>query len=285
MNKLLKLSHPLSLLNFIEDHPKASINDIQKIIDNGGDINETDIEGNTVLMKSLKNYNVAKLLISKGADVDAVNHHRTPAILMALLNNLPITYDLIKKTKNINQMSYSRQQINDIFPERYLLLSAIRHTPEYVEELLKSGADPNKYTFQPALTYALQFNEECVPLLLQYGASMTFNHDVSYPLFVAINDNSKYLKEILHKTPDINVVHRDLTAFHCAAFNNPEVLPLLIRHGVKIDKPYLEKTLLDFPNNPEKKENLLRSLEIVNTLEEKQELSVKNNQKAKVRKL
>ncbi len=85
---------------------KASIEEINKIINNGVDINNgIDKDGNTILMRAVyyDHYDACKLLIEKGANIEAKNKNGYTALLHAAAKgHIAICKILIDNGANLN---------------------------------------------------------------------------------------------------------------------------------------------------------------------------------------
>ena len=134
-----------------------NINEIKPLI-NINNINKKDIIGNTPLLNSIKQYNfeVTKLLLEKGADVDIPDNDNITPLMHIIkkmkIENISAFDNFVSKVKNINAI--------DNFG-RSSLMYALMHNKHYIiEKLIDLGAkinivDNNDNTM---LLYAIKFN-------------------------------------------------------------------------------------------------------------------------------
>jgi tetratricopeptide (TPR) repeat protein len=97
LKALYLLGHDPSTYTVIPESPKE-VEDVQKIIDTGLDINLTDDEGRTALMYAAGwgHKEVLKLLLSKGASPNRADNHGTTALIFAIVEGRDETVSLLE---------------------------------------------------------------------------------------------------------------------------------------------------------------------------------------------
>lgn len=263
------------LLTYVIKNQELNIEKIKEFLDKGADVNGSTLLGKTILMHCLDNYDVAKYLLEKGADPDLIEKNGHSSLLMAITKNLPIISELINKTKDINQKFYIRSDIPENKVLDNALLAAIHYAPKYVEQILEKGATPDEQANNGILpiVYAIAYNPECVLPLLKYGANVNYQNTMQYPLFFAIQKNSIYLPDILKSSPDVNEKHGTRGSFECAITQSPETLPILLKHGVKVDLKALEESYRCSVHQPLNRANILKSIDLLVALKEQKEIT------------
>lgn len=128
-----------SIFDFITHDNKLTyiIENIDRYLENNGDINATNREGNTLLMKavSIGYYDLADYLIEKNADISITNNKGENALILSA--NYPYILNLlINNNADINAVDNNRKTALHYACEGGDLYS--------VKLLIKSGADINK---------------------------------------------------------------------------------------------------------------------------------------------
>ena len=158
----------------------------EALVKMGADVNVRDREGNTVLfyITSPKNYNLVKLLLSRGADLAATNnegkkfkyydtyyHYFVEELghnfYDAVNNNIIKVQELLKKGVNLDTRDVSIEDWNMIH------LAVYRHNPRMIEVLAKGGVDINAKiggNICPLEKAVYERDIECIKMLLKCGA-------------------------------------------------------------------------------------------------------------------
>ena len=194
--------------------------DAKRFLDNGGDINKVNKEGNTFLMlASLKGkYNFAKMLIDKGADINHKNNNGDDALKYAA--------------------GFGEKNI--------------------VELLLNHGADIHssysytKNIFTSALlSYSRNKSEVqgAVKLLIDNGADLHFYHQdgMDSLYYSALNGYSEVVNSLLNKNVDINTTYKGKTPIMIAAEKGyGKIVMALLKKGADTSVTnYQGKSILD----------------------------------------
>ncbi|XP_051167818.1 ankyrin-3-like [Leptopilina boulardi] len=99
---------PHAVTNDISMKSFLNIHELKKYFDNGGDIEEKDIDDYTALHKAVENeyYEVVEFLLSKGANINAMTElNETPLHIAAQIRNKRIVILLLEKGANINAIT------------------------------------------------------------------------------------------------------------------------------------------------------------------------------------
>lgn len=166
--------------------------------------NEQDINGNTYLMKYIKEENTlkAKELIAKGVDLKSINNDKDDALLLATkLGNKDIVEELLKKEVELNSIDNERKtallisiknknyditkllieaganvEIIDIDENTALHLAVKNGDKELVELLINKGANVNRIDLNkdtPLLLTAKLKKGDIMDILIKNGADVT----------------------------------------------------------------------------------------------------------------
>ena len=211
MQLLIKKGANVNAVNKIGETPLMWCNhDIQKtklLLQNGADINAKAKSGNTALLIACVGsgqYEMVRLLLSKGADAKAINElgqsalHRT-----AMFGDTATAALLLSNGADVNACSKQK--------ETALRGAVTNENKQMVYWLLRKGADPN-----------IADSYDAVPL--------------SYA--VVLNDK-EIVQAILDKTTNINCVDIDgLTCLMWACYDeheNPAIINALLKKGARVD--------------------------------------------------
>lgn len=178
----------------------GQVDDVQVLIHNGADVNQTFEKGITPLHLAIINdqENIAKILIESGARISTAdtNTNATPLHMAALYGRLNIASLLIEKGADVNAI----MKFN-ITP---LQVATQFNQPKIVELLLKSNttkvdlADQDGFT---ALHFAAQNgNEDIAKMLLDRGANVNAQDKTknATPLMIASENNHPKVVHLLH---------------------------------------------------------------------------------------
>jgi hypothetical protein len=187
----------------------CDVKKIQKLIDEGADVNSIDDASELPLLFTTisfcKNFNVVKLLVKNGANVNSTNSHGDTIIMDILhdndINNKDINNILFFIQKNINinaKNSNGDTALIIIFKNQY---AEIEDKIKGIELCINNGADINvkNNDGKTALFYACKQNKlNIVKLLLEKGADPRIGDDPNIPLEIAKEENfSDRINELL----------------------------------------------------------------------------------------
>ena len=184
-------------------------------------------------LQSPETYLIIRHLFKSGISPDLQDRNGKTALHRAILKgvNSQIFVELLKHGSNM--------EINDINNESPLHLAFKHHNYEFVQELLKYGANPNHQTTNDGYGSTL-LHEACehgnlllTKILLEHGADVNAadNHKQT-PIHLAIiegifgEQEIEVIKELLRNGANVNLKDSDgFTPLHEAAFKTmPEVL-------------------------------------------------------------
>ncbi|KAL3849932.1 hypothetical protein ACJIZ3_011814 [Penstemon smallii] len=139
----------------------------------GVDVNESDFKGKTPLHCAAENGHptLIRLLISKGAEIEAVYDYETPLLAAASKWKKEAVKILLDRNANVGINSFpnsaSRLSLNPV------MLSILNQSIECLDMLLKAGADPNTRScgLTPLVRAAFGKDTEYMKLLLKAGAN------------------------------------------------------------------------------------------------------------------
>lgn len=207
----------------------GDVETIKRYLEQGGNAN-AKVGREILLHQAVRNQNnkMVKLLISKGADINAKNAYRyTPLYLAVEKNNKKIVELLIAKGADVN----SENRYDGITP---LHLAVDKNNKEMVELLIAKGADINaKNKYGDTALYGA--NKEVTELLIAKGANINATNNYGDTL---LHYASKEVAELLiAKGLNINATNNDGdTPLHLAAKNDKtEVIELLIAKGADVN--------------------------------------------------
>ena len=204
------------------------------LISNGADVNAKDGGGDTPLYQAAMHNapEVAELLISNGADVNAKGMDVTPLHQAARQNAPKVAELLISNGADVN----AKDRGHDT-PLHEAACSDARHVAEL---LISNGANVNALKSDGALLhYAATYNATKVAeVLINAGADVNEGYGVFMPLHKAAGANAPEVAEVLINS-GANVNAKDKfgrTPLHWAAEDNaPEVAELLISNGADVN--------------------------------------------------
>jgi len=187
---------------------------------------------------AFKNYDIAKLLLENGANVNAKNDNGETALIIAAQNDhTEIVKLLLEKGAKYDPF----YKTNDGFT--YLMAFARCGLTNYCQELLNKGADVNAKTNSgwTALMYAAKNGHtETVQLLLEKGADVNaknFNNERTALIWAAGKGHTKIVKLLLENGADVNAKDIDgRTALMYAANNgHTKIVQILIENGANVN--------------------------------------------------
>lgn len=185
-----------------------------------------------VQLSQLKN---VKFLVSMGVDVNAADEMGQVPLFLAIHFELEdIFNELLKAPKiNVNSMDTRKQP---------LLINCVRFHPEFIEQLLKAGANPNMpgVNGNTPLMYAVtSHDEELVKMLIRYGADVNMRNDRMEVvlLIVVYRDAVQMVQILLESGADPNFhTHDDQNSLLILASydGSLEVIKLLLKYGADV---------------------------------------------------
>jgi ankyrin repeat protein/CHAT domain-containing protein len=182
-----------------------------------------------------KNTEVSKYLIQLKKDFYPDDFYDSPFSIMLEQKNYELMKLLIDKGYDVN----FRRSYSSYYSRSPLSYAVSRGDMQAVELLLSAGANPNlqsSYSNTSPLHTAVDMEDiSMIELLLKHGASPDIgNKFTEYPLIVAVEEGFDSILYLLLETPlNINVQSKDgWTALHYAARdNNTDYLQLLLEKG------------------------------------------------------
>jgi len=155
----------------------ASVEEITRLIQEGADVNATDKDGLTTLMRVFsKNYlssDILRVLIESGADVNAVDRWgKTPLMHAAdLIQNPDVLQILIENGADVNAVTTS-----GFTPLMFAAIGHYRDTTAIIRVLIENGADVNaadRNGWTPLLLAARNnFDPDALLALIESGADV-----------------------------------------------------------------------------------------------------------------
>ena len=184
-------------------------------------------------------FEVAKLLIEKGADVDAKDNYDWTPLHYALRNgHLEVAKLLIEKGAKYDE----KYKTKDGFT--YLMAFSSCGLIDYCKELISKGADvnaENRYGWTSLHFAGDKGHLEVAKLLIEKGAKYDEKYQtkdgVTYLMAFSGCGLIDYCKELISKGADVNAkTNYGLTALHLATENGHlEVAKLLIKKGMDVN--------------------------------------------------
>lgn len=245
---------------------------LQKLIELGVDVNQSDEDGDTALMYAVRNitgvsedkytdarhYKTLKLLLHNGADINVCDKLGRSPLYIACKNGHARPFQfLLRRETNVNFCIAVSESLIEIFDHRLKLsqrdlcnefgLSFLHRACFYgdvnsAECLLNHGADINSCdTFGNSPLYvACQNRNGCVvQLLLRYKADINLCNKFGFsPLYIAcFNRDSSTVKLLLDHKADVNLCDTFGNSPFNVAFSNKSdsIVQLLISHGAGIN--------------------------------------------------
>ena len=190
--------------------PVTKYEEIQSLIDQGADINATDQQGNTPLLKLLFSPSASKdkldLLLKNGADVNAKNKDGlTPLMQATYIGDLAVMSALVQNGADVNKSGYASKET--------LLHMAVRlKNPDALAFLINNGAksniDAKGVKGRTALMEAiLSGNKEVIAELVKGGADWS-----------AKDANGETALEYLLKTKNLKLAAEIINTIDRASF-------------------------------------------------------------------
>ncbi|TVU06248.1 hypothetical protein EJB05_49450 [Eragrostis curvula] len=165
------------------------------LLDHGGDPGAPDAKGSTPLHDAAEqgHCKVVRLLLSKGVDVDPVNHRGTPLHLAAAKDRDQVAKILLEHGADPNKV------VNHVFSP--LMMACCGHSLKCVKLLVKAGADVN-FISPSGLTILMTAVDDgltdMVKFLLESGADPNIaDEDGKIPIMCAAVHGHRELVEIL----------------------------------------------------------------------------------------
>ncbi|MFC1855547.1 ankyrin repeat domain-containing protein [Thermodesulfobacteriota bacterium] len=174
----------------------GDISKIRKLIKEGADVNEKDVDGMSALMSTIRNLcdiDIVKLLIANGADLNATTDNGSTALMFASIEEeINIVKALIKSGADVNI------QNND--GENALMWAIMDSRPEAEKLLVKSGTDLNARDKNGRNVLMMIGDEEFAELIIKKGADVNVkDNDGRTALMNAKAFGNKYLVDLLMK--------------------------------------------------------------------------------------
>jgi ankyrin repeat protein len=218
----------------IQAAKKGNFSEVQTLLANGANVNSKDIHGMTALIavSPTRHTEMVKLLLDKGADVNAETAGFTALSFASSVGRTEIVKLLLDKGANVNVIP-----IDGVTP---LISASSGGYVEIVKLLLDKGADVNANPNNrlTALMFALgRGNTELTKLLLDRGADVNVknNSGQTYLMIASRKGYTEIVKILLNKGADINIKSNDgNTALSIAKKNGrKEIAEMLERAGAK----------------------------------------------------
>jgi ankyrin repeat protein len=208
------------------------------MIKSGSDINEKTMFNETPLIAAAARGNVklVKLLLEKGADINAANCYGCTALIKAMEND-----DSEVRNSLLEALLQKKPEL-DVFNYKFespLTLAVRKNDKKAVETLLKAGADIDAFQVWAPIHFAANFADpEMIDLLCRYNVNI--NALAAGALFPATEIAIRYsgkkipiLKALIKNGIDLSLqdVQGD-TALHVAAeVGDEEIIKLLLESG------------------------------------------------------
>ena len=148
----------------------ADVAMVRLLIERGADVNAANHDGITALMWAAGDVDKVHMLLEKGAKTDARSAlGRTPLLIAATYaGNANVVRLLIKHGSSVTDQ--------DVFQETALTSASKRGDAELVEVLIEAGADPQAGGRPPLDWAAEEGNVETIACLLKHGAGNNRDH-------------------------------------------------------------------------------------------------------------
>jgi ankyrin repeat protein len=255
----------LSLHHYVEKHDYEGV---KTAINNKGEINKKDDNGDTALVKAIKNSlnDIALLLIESGADIELTDSHGdTPLILSIKKSNKIVFYALLEAGVDINnpgnsgdiplnhsikksEILYFKELLNRNASFKFvdknnlppMFLTIQEDMNEKLKMLLIQGDNPNKeWSGVSAIEYSIkQKNNNALEILLNSGANL--KSEIKPILLATQEGNFEILKTLIKYSNSYDLNQKNSagnTAIHFAVENNDiEMLKFLISNRAKINE-------------------------------------------------
>ena len=181
---------------------------IEMLFERGAELNVFNYNKHSPLMMASgnKQFKAVKYLVKNGADINATDNNYDCILHGCIYNDL---YDILlfllnnKNNKVVNERNYKN--------ETPLIYAVRLNKPEYVELLLKYGADPNVCDVEgniPLIVSCKRNNYEMSKLLLKYGANVNLYFSWSgycSPLYYALKNKNPDIMQLCfdYKSEDL----------------------------------------------------------------------------------
>lgn len=232
---------------------RSSIDDIDVILQCGGDVNKTVKQGLTPLhYAAYVNYvECVKFLIECGGEIDAVDEvGHTPLHLCARKGHFDTMKYLVQKGAKINFCDGDDDVSENSRTLGYYMMEPLTMAIENnkiacVKLLLENGANPNnKYFMGHEINIVPLDNLECLNLLLSYGANPNILDRMGLcPLMKACKEHQVEAVRVLMKHgADVNArcstLYEEKTVLHFAVLSgNVIITSELLERGASTKKP------------------------------------------------
>jgi DNA polymerase-3 subunit epsilon len=213
---------------------------LQLLIDQGADINSIDICGQTALHRAVtRGFNTlpcVQLLVDAGASINIGDNRNATPLSLAISRQCDEVVTLL--LNNGGNLQFGEGVVTPLH-------FAARHSPKWIPELLRQGANPNAYddkkrtpVFWAMWGKDSKDMELAIRLLVEAGADINWkNSTKETPLIVALKDvtvPAEVVDTIVHLGGDIKTKNRyGTTPLHFAAkcAPGPEKILVLLKHG------------------------------------------------------
>jgi len=241
------------LTPLIESTMQSDVNRIEQLLKSGADINEPGGRyGETALMAASRkgNFDIVKLLISKGADVNAKGTYGDTALIAASWGcQLDIVKYLIEKNAKINEKnkSYGSTALN--------IVAGDCDDARIIRQLLDNGADlniKNNGGDSPFFSAVKHGNVNSIAMLLETGAYINERNKNGYTalMIATLKDNKSAAAFLIDKHIDINAKNDSgETALSIAIRNKHSAIVELLRNAGAKEEPKRVQGVLQWINS------------------------------------
>lgn len=243
---------------------------IKLLLEKGVDPNAIDdyydqLTGNSALINAVRkdfDYDIIKLLIEKGGDVNYKNNNDSTPLIMLMdtgQDNVEIVNLLIEKGADLDV----KNEIGDTA----LIFATMNGLTKTVKILIENGADVNasNYAGDTPLLYAVStLPLELIKLLIEKGADVNAeNENKQTVLFLATSndinaDIVEIVKLLINKGADVDAQDEDngySPLINAVIYNNIEVVKLLLEAGAHRSlRDNYNATALDYATDNENEE-------------------------------
>lgn len=231
----------------IEASKASSTDEIDRLISEGSNINETDKDGWTPLIcAAYKNPNplIIKHLVKRGAVIDFKATYRydrkwTAVMFAANRNNLEAIKALVEAGANVNDSNK-----DGLISGETVLMVAAEGNPDtkVIDYLILNGADIKALDSikANALLYASRSNPnpEMIEKLIDAGLSVDYrDRNGRTAIMVAEYNNISVLRTLINREANVDDWDRNgesVLMHHAFTNKNPEAIELLIKEGANI---------------------------------------------------